>query len=134
MLKNARISNNVNVATNGLEALHMLHQERDYNVPKPDLIILDLYLPKKSGREILEEIGGDKNLRNIPIIILSSSTVQEDLDKHKSHVHLFITKPFEWEEYKNVLGSIEEFWIQYSENKKTHISMIKPLQNGLTYP
>ncbi len=111
----------------------MMYQEGHYkNVPKPDLIILDLYLPKKSGWEILEEILMDDNLKSIPVIILSSSTIQEDVDKNKSYAHLFITKPFEWEDYINVLESIEEFWIEYSENKKINIPVIKALKNGLS--
>ena len=101
-------------------------------MPKPDLIILDLYLPKKSGWEILEEISGNKNLRNIPVIILSSLTVQEDIDKHKSYAQLFITKPFVLEDYETVLKSIEQFWIQYNENKNNNIPMIKPLKNNLS--
>lgn len=121
------------MATNGLEALGIIYQEGIHkNVPKPDLIILDLYLPKKSGWEILEEISGNKNLRNIPVIILSSLTVQEDIDKHKSYAQLFITKPFVLEDYETVLKSIEQFWIQYNENKNNNIPMIKPLKNNLS--
>ncbi len=111
----------------------MLYKEGNYkNIPQPDIIILDLYLPKKSGWEIIEEISENDSLRNIPIIILSSTTAQEDVNKHKSYAHLFITKPFEWEDYKKVLESIEEFWVQYNENKNNSTLSIKPLKNGLT--
>ncbi|MGO9387314.1 MAG: response regulator [Methanobacterium sp.] len=133
VFKKARISNNINVATNGLVALSMIYKKGNYkNLPKPDLIILDLYLPKKNGWEILEEIIKDKDLKSIPVIILSSSIIQEDMNKHKSYSHLFITKPFEWEDYKNVLDLIEEFWFNYIENKNSKIPVIKPLKTSLS--
>ncbi len=131
VFKKARISNNINVATNGMVALNMIHKKGYYkNLPKPNLIILDLYLPKKNGWEILEEIMKDKVLKSIPVIILSSSIIQEDLDNHKSYGHLFITKPFEWEDYKNVLDSIEGFWFKSIENKNSKIPVIKPLKTS----
>lgn len=72
----------------------------------------------------------DKVLKSIPVIILSSSIIQEDMDKHKSYSHLFITKPFEWEDYKNVLDSIEGFWFKSIENKNSKIPVIKPLKTS----
>lgn len=87
MFKKARISNNINIATDGLVALSMIYKKGNYkNLANPDLIILDLYLPKKNGWEILEEIIKDKDLKSIPVIILSSSTIQEDIVNIKVRV------------------------------------------------
>jgi len=111
-LKEAKIRNKLYVVEDGVEAMAFLHKEGKYSfAPRPDLILLDLNLPKKDGREVLEEIKQDPALKIIPVVILTSSKSEQDvLQSYKLHANCYITKPVDFEQFKNVVLSIDEFW------------------------
>lgn len=111
--KEGKVYNNLYVAEDGEEAMLFLRQEDPYlNVPRPDIILLDLNLPKKDGREVLEEIKGDPDLRRIPVIILTTSKAEEDILKtYDLHANCYITKPVNLEDFISITKSIENFWL-----------------------
>lgn len=112
--KASKIPVSFTVATNGLDALQMLCQKGEYvDMPQPDLLIMDIYLPKKSGIEVLSELKRDENLRSIPLVILSASEQTEIFDKCKQFTHIFINKPSDLDEYSKVVLNIEKFINQY---------------------
>lgn len=104
--------NKVNVVANGLEAMEFLHRKGSYeNVPRPDIILLDLNLPKKDGRAVLEEVKGDPNLKAIPVIVLTTSESEEDVKKsYDSHANCYITKPMELDQTYRIVQVIQDFW------------------------
>jgi chemotaxis family two-component system response regulator Rcp1 len=112
-LKETKLNNNLRIAKNGVEALAYLHQEGDYaDAPRPDLILLDLNLPKKDGREVLREIKADKDLGRIPVVILTTSQAEEDILKtYDLHANCYISKPVDLEQFTRVVQSIEFFWL-----------------------
>jgi len=107
------VRNNLHVAIDGVEAMAFLRREGKYaNVPKPDLILLDLNLPKKDGREVLAEIKSDEHLRSIPVVILTTSQAEEDiLRTYNLHANCYITKPVNFDRFVEVLRCIENFWL-----------------------
>jgi len=111
-LKEGRFANLINVAVDGFEAMAFLRREGIYaNAPKPDLILLDLNLPKKNGREVLAEIKTDPNLKRIPVVILTSSQAETDIvATYNLHANCYITKPVDFEQFIGVVRSIEDFW------------------------
>jgi len=111
-LKESKIMNNMHVADDGIEALSFLKKEGIYkDKPRPDLIILDLNLPKKDGREVLGEIKSDDSLKQIPIVILTTSEAEEDIIKsYELHANCYITKPVNMEQFIKVVSSVGEFW------------------------
>jgi len=111
--KEGKISNNLNVASDGVEALAFLRQEGKYiSVPRPDVILLDLNLPKKDGREVLAEIKEDPDLRRIPVVVLTTSQAEQDILKsYNLHANCYITKPVDLERFITVVKSIETFWL-----------------------
>jgi CheY-like chemotaxis protein len=111
-LKDGKINNNLHVVKDGVEALSFLHKHNGYaNAPRPDLILLDLNLPKKDGREVLAEIKTDENLRRIPVVILTTSDAEEDIVKtYDLHANCYITKPVDFNQFIQVINNIEEFW------------------------
>lgn len=111
-LKEGRFANLINVAVDGFEAMAFLRREGKYaNAPKPDLILLDLNLPKKNGREVLAEIKMDSNLKRIPVVILTSSQAETDIvTTYNLHANCYITKPVDFEQFIRVVRSIEDFW------------------------
>ena len=111
--KEGKVNNNLHTAKNGEEAMDFLCQRGKFaEAPVPDLILLDLNLPKKDGREVLEEIKTDKNLRKIPVIILTTSKAEEDILKsYNLHANCFITKPVDSDDFMTVAKSIENFWL-----------------------
>jgi CheY-like chemotaxis protein len=113
VLKDARVRNNMSTVTDGVAALAFLRHEGDYaNVPRPDLILLDLNLPKKNGLEVLAEIKADRNLRLIPVVILTVSGDEEDfLKSYDLHANCCIKKPIDLEQFIKVIRSIEDFWL-----------------------
>lgn len=113
IFKEAKIHNKMNVMTDGIEAMAFLRQEGEYtNVPRPDLILLDLNLPKKDGREVLAEIKVDPALRRIPVVVLTTSKAEEDILKtYDLHVNAYITKPVDLEQFIGIVKSIENFWL-----------------------
>jgi|SRR5581483_3111913 len=110
--KEGRVTNHLSVVNDGVEAMDFLHRAAPYQgAPRPDLILLDLNLPKKSGREVLEEIKADPVLRRIPVMILSTSRADQDLQKaYNLHANCYITKPVDLDQFLNVVRSIEHFW------------------------
>ena len=112
-LKEAKVINELNVARDGVEAMAYLRREGEYlNAPVPDLILLDLNLPRKDGRQVLDEIKADENLRQIPVVILTTSSSEEDIVKtYNSHANCYITKPVDLDQFITVVKSIETFWL-----------------------
>ena len=111
-LTEAKMCNKVHVAEDGEEALDFLYRRGKYvDAPRPDLILLDLNLPKKSGTEVLAEIKQDPNLLHIPVVILTTSEADKDvLTSYSLHANCFITKPVDMEQFTEVIKSIEDFW------------------------
>jgi two-component system, chemotaxis family, response regulator Rcp1 len=111
--KEAEVLNNFSVVNDGVQALCYLRQEGPYaNSVAPDLILLDLNLPKKDGREVLAEIKADRHLRKIPVVILTTSAAQEDIAQaYSTHANCYITKPVNLHEFLRVVHSIENFWL-----------------------
>lgn len=112
-LKHANSHSNLTVAKDGGEALAVLRREGRYaNAPRPDIILLDLNLPVKDGREVLAEIKGDENLRRIPVIVLTTSRATQDvLMAYDLHANCYVTKPTDLDEFVRVVRSIENFWL-----------------------
>jgi chemotaxis family two-component system response regulator Rcp1 len=111
--KSGKIRNNLYIVHDGVEALDFLHQKDSFTeVPRPDLILLDLNLPKKDGRQVLEEIKYKSDLRRIPVLILTSSKTDEDiLRSYDLHANCYIPKPVDPNEFIHVIRSIESFWL-----------------------
>ena len=107
-----KILNTSYVVKDGVEAMDFLHKHEEFsNAPRPDLILLDLNLPKKDGREVLFEIKTDKKLKNIPVIILTTSQAEEDIAKsYDLNANCYITKPLDFGQFMKVIQSIEDFW------------------------
>lgn len=111
-LKAAKVGNNINVVQDGVEALAFLRREAPYaDAPVPDLILLDLNLPRKDGREVLEEIKADPLLRRIPVVVLTSSKAEQDIAQaYDLHANCYVTKPVGIKTLMEVVKSIENFW------------------------
>jgi chemotaxis family two-component system response regulator Rcp1 len=111
--KDAKVHINLHVASDGAEAMDFLNHVGKYaDVPRPDLILLDLNLPKKDGREVLEELKESTLLRSIPIVILTTSASEEDILKsYMLHVNCYITKPVDLDGFLKVVKSIDSFWL-----------------------
>ena len=112
-LRESKISNNLNVVPDGVEAMAFLRREGKYfEAPRPDVILLDLNLPKKDGREVLAEVKADPNLRLIPVVIITSSEAEQDVLKtYELHANCYVTKPVDLEQFIKVIQSIETFWL-----------------------
>lgn len=112
-LKEAKVANQVHVVHDGVEALEYLRRHGKYaTAPRPDLILLDLNLPRKDGREVLEEIKADPALHKIPIVILTSSSAETDVCKtYNLHANCYIVKPVDFAALVEVVRSIDNFWM-----------------------
>jgi two-component system, chemotaxis family, response regulator Rcp1 len=112
-LKEAKVLNTLTVVQDGVEALTCLRRQGQYaNAKRPDLILLDLNLPKKDGREVLAEIKNDEALKFIPVVILTTSQDEQDvLKSYGLHANCYITKPVELEQFISVVKAIEDFWL-----------------------
>lgn len=112
-LKDGKVNNNLHIVYDGEEATDFLFKKNKYrNAPRPDLIILDLNLPKKNGQEVLAEIKTDEDLKTIPVVILTISKAEEDIIKtYKLHANCFITKPIDLNKFIEAVKSIEDFWL-----------------------
>jgi chemotaxis family two-component system response regulator Rcp1 len=112
-LKESKLRNNLHIVVDGMEAMDFLYKRGKYpQVPRPDLILLDLNLPKKDGREVLAEIKSDPDLKRIPVVILTISKAEEDVLKtYNLHANCFITKPLDLNQFVTVVKSIEDFWL-----------------------
>ena len=111
-LDDAKIPNHLHVVREGVAATAFLRRADTYaNAPRPDLILLDLNLPKKDGREVLAEIKADPSLRAIPVIVLTTSKSEEDVFKcYAQHANCYITKPFDFERFVQVVREVVSFW------------------------
>ena len=111
-LLGAQMFNTLHVADDGIEALDFLRQRGKYTAaPRPDLIILDLNMPRKNGQEVLAEIKADEDLKEIPVIILTTSKSQEDISKaYGLHANCYISKPVDFDEFTKVVQTIQDFW------------------------
>lgn len=108
-----KLHNSLHVVQDGVAAMDFLKKTGKYeSVPRPDLIILDLNLPKKDGRQVLSEIKNDESLKRIPVVILTTSRAEEDILKtYNLHANCYITKPIDMKQFLHVVQSIEEFWL-----------------------
>ncbi len=110
--KEGKLINNLHVVEDGIEALAYLRKQGKFkNEPQPDLILLDLNLPKKDGRELLAEIKEDQHFKHIPVVVLTTSTAEADIIKsYESHANCYITKPVDMNQFIKIVKSIEYFW------------------------
>jgi len=108
-----KLHNALHVATDGVEALDFLHRRNDHaGAPRPDLILLDLNLPRKDGREVLAEIKADAGLRTIPVVVLTTSQAEEDiLRSYDLHANAYVTKPVDFERFIEVVRRIDDFFV-----------------------
>ncbi len=111
--KECNLEVHLDVVMDGLEALHFLHKRGPYeDCNRPDLILLDLNLPKKDGREVLSEIKQDPMLRCIPVVILTTSNSEQDvMHSYNLHVNCYINKPVDYDRFFDIIKRIEEFWL-----------------------
>ena len=112
-LKEGKVYSNLHWVKDGVEALEFLRKQGKYkNTPRPDIILLDLNLPKKDGREVLQEIKNDDKLKRIPVVILTTSKAEEDvLKSYNLHANCYVTKPVDLEQFIVVVKSIDMFWL-----------------------
>ena len=111
-LKGTSVPVNIHVARDGVEAMDYLRDSTIGLNPKPDLILLDLNLPRKNGREVLSEIKADPDLRRIPVVVMTTSKAQQDITKaYTLNANCYISKPIELEDFLGVVHSIEDFWL-----------------------
>jgi two-component system, chemotaxis family, response regulator Rcp1 len=112
-LKEAKVINNLTVLKDGVEALAFLRQQGTYdNAITPHLILLDLNLPRKDGREVLAEIKADDKLKRIPVVVLTTSQDEQDVFRsYNLHANCYVTKPVDLEQFMTVVKSIEDFWL-----------------------
>jgi two-component system, chemotaxis family, response regulator Rcp1 len=111
-LKEGKVRNNLHVVADGVEAIAFLKKQGPFaGAVRPDVILLDLNLPRKDGREVLEEIKADASLRHIPVVILTSSQAEQDIVRaYDLHANCYVTKPVDFEQFITVVRSIEDFW------------------------
>lgn len=111
-LKDSKLHNNLSVVRDGVEAMAFLKQEGAFgSAPRPDIILLDLNLPRKDGREVLEEIKDDERLKRIPVVILTTSNDETDiLASYNLHANCYITKPVDLNRFVEIVKTIEGFW------------------------
>lgn len=111
--REGRIHHHMSVADDGEEALQFLRREGPYrNAPRPDVILLDLNLPKKDGRELLAELKADPELKFIPVIVLTTSEADSDISKaYRLHANCYLTKPIQVDEFLNKIKMVEDFWL-----------------------
>jgi len=112
-LKDAKVHNRLHIAEDGVQAIDFLRRRNQFaESPRPDLILLDLNLPRKDGREVLQEIKQDPDLRRIPVVVLTTSRSEEDvLHAYDLHANCYITKPVDFSQFLNVIRTIEDFWL-----------------------
>lgn len=112
-LSEAKVGNNLHVAVDGEKALRFVRRQGEYSeAPRPDVILLDLNLPRVDGREVLAELKADPDLKRIPVVVLTTSTAEEDiLRAYDLAANCYITKPVDFEQFMRVVRSIEDFWL-----------------------
>ena len=112
-LRDARVSNRLHVVRDGVEAIQFLRHETPYGeVPRPDLILLDLNMPRKDGREVLAEIKADPELKRIPVVVLTTSQADEDiLAAYNLSANCYVSKPVDLDQFLRVVQAIDDFWL-----------------------
>jgi len=112
VLNDGKVFTTLHIVKDGVQAMEFLRKKGEYSkAPYPDLIILDLNLPKMDGREVLAEIKNDEKLKKIPVVIMTISQAEEDILKsYNLHANCFVTKPIDLDQFIKVIKSIEEFW------------------------
>jgi CheY-like chemotaxis protein len=112
-LKEAKVLNNFSVVEDGVEAMAFLRRQGKHAAaPRPDLILLDLNLPKKDGREVLAEVKSDDSLKAIPVVVLTTSQAEQDIVRsYELHANCYITKPVDLDQFMTVVKSVESFWL-----------------------
>jgi chemotaxis family two-component system response regulator Rcp1 len=128
-LNEAKVRNSLSVAGDGVEALAFLRREGiNSGAPRPDIVLLDLNLPRKDGRQVLAEVKADPELRRIPVVILTTSKAEEDILKtYDLHANCFITKPVDFDQFVKVVKSIEHFWLSI-------VTLPPPAESGAPAP
>jgi CheY-like chemotaxis protein len=108
-----KVRNRLHVVADGVEALAFLRREGEHaEAPQPDLVLLDLNLPRKDGREVLAEVKGDDALQHIPVVVLTTSKAEEDvLRSYKLHANAYVTKPVDFDRFIDVVRQIDEFFV-----------------------
>jgi len=112
-LKESKVRNKLFVVDDGVEAMEFLRRQGKYaSAPRPDLILLDLNLPRKSGREVLAEVKEDEDLKRIPVVVLTVSKAEEDIIKcYDHHANCYVTKPLDFNQFMQVTKTIDDFWL-----------------------
>jgi two-component system, chemotaxis family, response regulator Rcp1 len=112
-LKEAKVLNHITVVEDGVEAMAFLRREGEHSrAPRPDLVLLDLNLPKKDGREVLAEVKADPALAQIPIVVLTTSQAEKDIaQSYELHANCYITKPVDLDQFMQVIKAVESFWL-----------------------
>jgi CheY-like chemotaxis protein len=112
--KEGKVSTNLDIVMDGVEAIKYLRKQEKYaNAVTPDLILLDLNLPKRDGREVLKEVKADEHLKRIPIVILTTSNAEQDIIKsYNLHVNCYINKPVDYDKFFDIIQKIEDFWLK----------------------
>jgi CheY-like chemotaxis protein len=113
-LEESRVLSNLHVTTDGVEAMDFLHQRNGFeDAPQPDLVLLDLNLPRKDGREVLKECKEDERLRRIPIVVLTSSKAESDVARaYNLHANSYVEKPVDLDGFIDILQGLEAFWLR----------------------
>lgn len=121
-LKEGQIVNHLHVVRDGVEAMAFLRRQPPFiEVPLPHIVLLDLNLPRKDGREVLAEIKGDELLRKIPVVVLTTSQAEQDIVRsYDLHANCYITKPVDLDQFISVIRSIETFWCSVAKLPPTH--------------
>ena len=112
-LREAKVRNQMYHVADGVEAMEFLRKQGKYSdVPRPDVVLLDLNLPRMSGREVLEEMKQDPDLLRIPVVVLTTSKAEEDIIRsYNLHANCYVNKPVDFEQFMNVIKAIETFWL-----------------------
>jgi chemotaxis family two-component system response regulator Rcp1 len=112
-MREAKMSNRIHVVEDGVEAMEFLRRQGRFgDAPRPDLILLDLNLPRKDGREVLAEVKADPDLKRIPVVVLTTSRAEEDVVRaYDLHANCYVTKPVDLEQFMKIVALIDEFWV-----------------------
>ena len=113
-LEQGKLANNLHVATDGVEALAFLRQENEYaDKPRPDLVLLDLNMPRKDGQDVLKELQEDPDLCRIPVVVLTSSESEEDIARsYELNANAYLTKPVDFDGFIEIVNRMENFWFK----------------------
>jgi len=113
-MREAKMRNRIHVVEDGVEAMAFLRRQGSFGeAPRPDLILLDLNLPRKDGREVLAEVKADPDLKRIPVVILTTSRAEEDVMRaYDLHANCYVTKPVDLAQFMKIVSQIDEFWVK----------------------